>query len=305
MLATTKAKNTTDPIESARRVVERLHAAEVDLTDRRAAKVAELSEAEREAGAVTLNAALSGGGTAPAVISRAAMLQAEIGAIDQAIDTARMQRREAIVRVWHEEAKPLRARAEELRREADARQPKTAELLRQLEEWEGIRYEPRQPLPAGVIPADFQGGAPLIIEIPTPRTALLRLEADGLDQQAADLERRTVPDRGSVQAGNADELIERIRAWDAMMIAPTLTSVTAWARAAEQRQQERIARSISPAALQSWAAEARKRLSRTFQDGSVTEADAAGRPSMRLTLAWVAGVIDERQSRGSVPALDS
>ena len=271
---------TPDSIAAARAEVERLHRAELSLADRRAALTAELGVAEADAGDAALSAALDGGDTATA-IGRVTALRAEIEATDRAIEAARRQRREAIPAVWHAETVPLRERAAELRREADERQAKTDDLLRQLEAHEGVAYAPASTAQSDVRvdAATRLGGAFTVVAIPTAQTQLLRLEADQLIQQAAALEQRTVQDRGALtDVGSADELIARVRTWDAMTIAPPLPAVMVWATEVETAQRARIAR--QPSHLQD-------------------------RLSVRLTFIWTDGdVIDTARSGGRVVGLD-
>ena len=265
-----------DPIAAARAEVRRLRQAELGLTDKRAALAATLIEAEQSAGDATLAAALGGGSTA-AAIGQVAALRAEAEAIDRAIDSARRQRRDAIIRVWQAEAVPLRERAAELGREAAERQRKTDSLLRELREFEGCDYLPA-PLTTDRPIGEQQGGSPRMVLLPTPITAMMLIEADGLEAQATAIERRTVSDRGAIgDATGSEDLITRVRTWDAMTIAPPLHAVMTWAREAEAQQQARIAR--LPIAEQELCA-------------------------IALTLVWADGAIDRRQSRAGVPALD-
>jgi hypothetical protein len=265
-------------IAAARADVERLHRAELDLHDRRVALTEQIATARTSAGAAALEAALSAssGGGIGDPSHRVAALDAEIAATDAAITAARERRRLAILAVWAAEAAPLRERAARLRDEADARATRTGELLRQLEEWEGVRYVPAEPSRPNVA-GDLQGGAPTVRIIPAPRTRQLQIEADDLERRAAALETRTVRDSGHVEAESAAALIQAIRTADPLTIAPTLATVEAWATEAEAQQRARIARQPS---------------------------ETQARCAVVLALAWRDGAIDARQSRAGVPALE-
>ena len=170
----------------------------------------------------------------------------------------------------------LRERATRLRAEAAKREGKTADLLRQLEAWEGVAYLPAAPATTAPTVRDGTvGGAPSVVLIPTPKTELLRIEAADLERQAAALEGKQVVDSGAIhEANSVEELVALVSTWAPEQIAPTLASVEAWATRVEAEQRERI-----------------QRLPFSHMR------DAA---RVRFALAWTNGAVDEQSSTATL-----
>jgi hypothetical protein len=91
------------------------------------------------------------------------------------------------------EADELRAEETRIRREADARQRRTDDLLQQLREFESIEYvvPTLPPLTQAEKTGSWaEGGGPVVRIVPTPKTEIMRIKAAQLEKRAADLERK-------------------------------------------------------------------------------------------------------------------
>ncbi len=240
-----------DPIAEARAHVERLHSAEQELSRLLLSLREDLVTAEGTAGDATLEAALAGTGSVKAATSRVTTLQAEIVATGRAIELARQRRIEAIPAVWRAEAAPLRERAAVLREQADEREVKTREMLRELEEYEGCSYVPKPPdrpsLDGGLV-----GGAPQIVYITVPKTEMLRREAAGLEYQAETIQAQTVALSGYVSASSREELLAQLEARGPMQIVPAMHDLLEWLEPAleavrEHRRKAQAQADVHPA----------------------------------------------------------
>mgnify|MGYP001346272734 CR=1 FL=1 len=196
----------TDPITEARVLVERLFKAELDLSTERQAKGEALARAEAQAGTDILQIHLAGQGDRATVVSLVAALRGEIGVLDKAIEAARRRRLAAIPQVWRAEADAKRAEAHKLHEEADTRQGKTERLLRELADFEGCAYAPEGPA-AHSRPVASLGGAPAVVIVPTPRTELLRQQAQSLEREAVQLEAKRPVTSGYVRAESRQEAL--------------------------------------------------------------------------------------------------
>jgi hypothetical protein len=279
MATATKQRQAADPVEAAKAEVERLHRAELDLSDRRMALAVSLGSLEAETGVATLDTFLAGEGTGADTTRRLLAARAEVDALDAAIAEARQRRRDAIRAAWLVEAAAIRGRAAPLRAEAEAREPRTRELLAALLEHEGIDYAPARPGMGSLPLGDQVGGAPFTVIRRVGRTDSLRIRANDLEAQAAAVEAREIQDRGAISGASAEAIIGQIRAWDPMKLALPLPSAAKWATQAEAAQRARLAR-LAP-----------------------HHVGYGGEPS--LELVWVADDIDNTRSRAGVPALDS
>jgi hypothetical protein len=279
MAAATTAPPAADPIEAAREEVGRLHRAELDLSDQRMALAASLGSLEAEAGVATLDTFLAGAGTGADTTRRLLAARAEVDALDAAIAEARSRRRDAIRAAWLAEAAPLREQAVAHRAEADAREPRTRELLAALLEHEGIEYAPARPGMGSLPLGDQAGGAPHVVIRRIGRTDSLRLRANDLEAQAAAVEAREVQDRGAISGNSAEAIIAQIRAWEPMKLALPLPAAAEWATQAEAQQRARLAR-LAP-----------------------HHVGYGGEPL--LELVWAGDDVDNARSRAGVPALDS
>ena len=244
---------------------ERLFGEERQWCDRRGRAVAAAAEAEGTAGA----ALLEGGESAmQAQVQNLTRLRVESDACDAAIAEARRRRLEAVRDVWLAEASDLREQAKGIEAEASTRDTKTARLLKALEDWEGCRYVPEPPPEIGVS-GGLAGGAPTVVHIPTPRTAILRSDAERLKAEAAVLDKRDVVKAASISTNDRDEVLLLVGGWDPMQLAPTLIGVEEWLQQNE------------PAALD--------RRDRRFSRENP--------PPISYTLIWQDGEIDVQRSR--------
>ena len=305
MMATKTAAPPADPAEAAMLEVQRLHLAELELSDKRLTLAAALPAAEADAGVATLDRFLAGEGTVTAAGDQLQARQAELKALDAAIQEARERRKKAILAVFAAQARPLRVKAAELRAEADRRQPRTDDLLRQLEEHEECRYivdptrrplshlprDPRSSQDARTYVGDRLADGPFrppavvddpgltVVYVTASRTQLLRNEAADLDRRAEALEQRAVPAAGQLLAETTAALLDQVRGLDAMVLGPPLPSVLEWASVAEAKQRGRLARL------------------RPHHDNFGAR--------LSLTLVWADGRVDAARSRALVPALDA
>lgn len=222
-------KKLDDPIAAAAAEVERIFAAEHELSRRRDTLTAALPELRADAGAAALATALDG--AEPPAVDAVTTLTAQIDATDYALTAARTRRLEAVRALWQAGARQLREQAATLRREADERQKRTDELLAALAEHEGVSYAPAQP----IAPPPGTCVSPVTIWTAAPKTALLRLEADGLDGQAAALESRQPVAAGSVSGESAGALLAQLHQ-DPLRLDPLPHEVTAWVQTAVARE---------------------------------------------------------------------
>jgi hypothetical protein len=279
MATAMKQRQAADPVEAAKAEVERLHRAELDLSDKRMALAASLGSLEAEAGVATLDTFLAGEGTGADTTRRLLAARAEVDALDAAIAEARTRRRGAIRAVWLAEAAAIREQAAPLRAEADAREPRTRELLAALLEHEGIDYAPARPGMGSLPLGDQVGGAPHVVIRRIGRTDSLRIRANDLEAQAAAVEAREMQDRGAISGNSAEAIIDQIRAWDPMKLALPLPAAAEWATQAEATQRARLAH-LQP-----------------------HHVGYGGEPL--LELVWAGDDVDNARSRAGVPALDS
>lgn len=241
----TETKNET-PTEQ-RRTVEHLLEQELAWYGRRRSAVERLNAAGREAGEDLISA----GDPAAALSEKsfaAASLRAEIEACESAVVEARRQRMIAIADVWRCEAQELRRSAEPLIVDADKRQMTTDRLLARLREFEGVDYAPpdtRGPRPD----PETIGGAPTVVMIPVPKTALIRhraaeieAQAQAMDARAAKIEQgRNKTVDGHARGSSLEQLLSAATR-DPMVVAPSPIDIEEWAVAAEKAERHRRAR---------------------------------------------------------------
>ena len=206
-------------VAEARERVERLHAAELELEERRQALAAELEAARSDAGDAILEAVVAG--RQPASNRRAVGLREELAATDGAIGQARRRRVEAIGAAWRAEAAELRAEAVTLAKEISERQARTDELLAALEAHEGVRYVPYRPVNTPTVPG-------VLRTVVIPATDWKRGELATLERRAAELEARRVSDRGHVTVATRHQLVAALRGWNPFALAPALAEALAW-----------------------------------------------------------------------------
>jgi hypothetical protein len=244
MLGRGATKDPTIAVEAARAEVQRLHAAEVSIGDEWRALRARLPRVEMAAASAVV-AEILGDPLAPEASQvDVAAARARRDALVAATAEVRSRRRAAIGAAYVAEAASLRARAAQLRADADKRQLTTDRLLAQLEAHEGLRFVP----PSTLIPQSgptVTGGVEYLR--PYPRTVMMRRTAAALDRQAEELERRAPTDRGAFVAASVDEIVERLRGWDAMELAPPLPEVIECVERETAALQARLSRVRTPA----------------------------------------------------------
>lgn len=243
------------PADKAVELVDRLWSTERRLARQRIEKTAALVEVEATAGRVLLDRALEADDVDATDASSAAFVraQAEIDALDAAIDEARRRRRDTIPSLWAAGADRLRCMAAEKRVEADSRAARTDALLAELLEHEGVAYAPEQtsqPQMSMTIDPEthelrsVNTGATLVV-VSVPLTERLRSEAAGLEAQAsAAVSREVAPVDGFTVTGSTDDVLAAAEAWPADKIGPALVALHRWASAGalvqvERRRQER------------------------------------------------------------------
>jgi hypothetical protein len=171
-------------------------------------------------------------------------MRSEIEAVESTIAAARRRRLEAIPAVARAEAEQLRGQAVELRQAAGDRESKTRELLAALQEWEGCTYAPTAPQRGSGPVSGAIGGAPAVVMVSTPRTLELRQQADILDRQALEVDRREPVTSGMVTAEDLAGLESAIFA-DPGRMGPPMSAVESWFIAATAAQTERWARHLA------------------------------------------------------------
>lgn len=183
------AKKQIPAVMAARAECERLDAAMLALTERRAELEAALAAARERAAADVLEAALAGADTA-GLARRVSELEADLAATVGAIATAESRRRAAGAHLQEAQAADLREQAAELRSQAAERQTKTDALVAELVAHEGVD---------AFVPWVRLQGDGTIPPIPWPmlpelarrftKTGYILNQAATLELQALDLER--------------------------------------------------------------------------------------------------------------------
>jgi hypothetical protein len=235
---------TPDKVTAARAEVERLATVEREWSARRRQLTSDLAELERTSGDTVLDSVLAdeGEATSKALASQLAKMRSEIETIDSTIAAARRRRLEVIPSVTACEAEQLRRQAVELRRAADEREPKTAELLDALQSWEGCEYAPKAPTRSGPYGGQV-GGALNMVVVSVPRTLQLRQQADMLDRQALEAERRQPVTSGTATADNLQDLEASIFA-DPMRLGPPMSEVETWLARVTETALDRLRRRV-------------------------------------------------------------
>ncbi|MGD0123475.1 MAG: hypothetical protein ABSC46_13055 [Candidatus Limnocylindrales bacterium] len=236
-----------DLVAAARAQVQKLVELERDWSIRRRRLAAELAELERTSGEQVLTAALEADGEPMArnLAGQVSAMRAELETTDRTIEAARRRREQAIPAVFAAEAKQLRGQAAALVADADAREPKTRELLAAIEEWEGCSYAPAPPNRSGQhVGGPAIGGSPEVVWVPTPKTLALRQQAAMLERQAQQAELRT-PDRSGQVTGRDLKALEEAIFADPLRLGPALAAIETWmeaARAAETARHSEMER---------------------------------------------------------------
>ena len=223
------------PAEAALAEVERLHQDELAWGERRAQIVARIAEAEASAGARVLD---GGEDVLREQADSLVSFKAQIAGSDAAIQEVRRRRQAAVLAVFAADAAALRRQAQALRGEADERQKRIDELLRELLDFDGAIY----------IPAPSREAQLAALGVPSPpgalasasRTAALRVEADRLEAEADALEARPVTTAGALAAQAREELLARLHGLDPLTVGPTLASVVDWLELAEPPAQKQL-----------------------------------------------------------------
>jgi hypothetical protein len=242
-VAETPTTVTPDKLTAARIEVERLCQVERDWSARRRQLASDIADLVSRSGDLVLDAALDGdaGATSGALSSRLAAMRAEVEAVESTIAASRRRRSESIPTIAQCEAEQLRQQAVELRDAATEREPKTAELLAALQEWEGCTYAPTAPQRGSGPVSGAIGGAPAVVMVSTPRTLELRQQADILDRQALEVDRRQPVTSGMVTADDFDGIEAAIFA-DPMRMGPPMSDVEVWFASATAAQRSCWAR---------------------------------------------------------------
>lgn len=256
-------------VEKARADVARLMQVEVDLSHRRVAKLVETGAPD---GGCLLAGELAGDAEAMAAAAeRVTRVAGEAAALASAIDAARRARTPAITAAWHAEAELKREEAVKLRTEAGARQVKTDEMLAALAEFEKVGYVPG-PRSQGLAPGTPLSRQPIFgVDSNWPLTVQLMLQADRLDEEAAQLETRAIVRAGAVSGNDAEALFAAV-ASNPFILGPTLDEISAWIAAKD------------PAFRSKW------RIDRLTRHLPVDE--AAWRAAGKYMLVWKAAGVD-------------
>ena len=212
---------TTEPSRQTRAAeaeVLKLAAAEGDLYAAASEAQAVLADAADALAADALDAAL-GRDTAPVSAAATTDARALLDASNAAIDAARDRRRAAILAYFRAHADDLRADARRLRDDAGKREKQTTKMLSALQEFEGCAFAPahvyREPLTGRTHAA-------------TTKTTRMLMQADALQAQAQELDRRPVTVQGSASGATPADVVAAVAA-DPYQIAPRLDEVTTFA----------------------------------------------------------------------------
>ena len=211
---------------AAEKEVRRLYAVELRLFDNIHAAHAAIVAADADLAA----AALAGG--APLDTGALTAAQASLRAADAATNEIRRQRGDAIPALNRCKAADLRDEAERLRAEADKRQQKTDKLLAELEAHEECPYGP------GIVAHTALDARPVF---GTPRTRRLVLQADALDEQAVEFDRRPVNRTGNAAGATVAEVLAAAQA-DPFSIAPRFDVLELAAQELEAAERARRAK---------------------------------------------------------------
>jgi hypothetical protein len=271
-----------DPVANAKAEVDQLVEFQRRTWDALQSKSREVASRGAAAGDALVDAALRG--TAPGMSQAAegiAHLQAELVVLSEALDAARIRHQAAIPAVGRAQAVGMRIEAAARRAEAEEREVLTLQLLAQLREHEGVVYVPARAMPSdGLVGGERKGGALQVFVVNLPRTALLRDEADALEQTAGNIERQEVHQAGQVVGLTVDDLVNAMFA-NPMVIGPRPVDIAAWTIEAEKRERQRRIR------LAHGGAEA---MGYAEPDGPV-----------EFLLTWRQGAIDQRESGARPP----
>jgi hypothetical protein len=305
-----------DPVATERAQVTRLAILEREWSARRRDAATDLADREQRSGDDVVAAALAGDGVdrLRGLAEETAIARAELETIDHTIASTRSHREAAIRALFAAEAAELRRQAAALLSEADGRSSRTAQLLAELEAWEGVRYAPERPVappqriytrlgadgqpevvppaavPYGSLRGDMLRGpsAPLaglhVVVVPTPRTQLLRNQAGDLERRAIDVAARPVDRSGYAEDIRSIEGLVDIILGDEMRIGPPVVDVVAWAEQALATENAR-----------------RQEALRRYGD-EVARNDGLGR-AIAFTIAWSDGQLKPRECR-AVTVLD-
>jgi len=236
------AETVSDATVSARTKVERLAAMELRHFSRFRELERKAAEVRSIIGQQIVTAELEGR-PVPDVEGRLAALAPAREAAWVAMNAARDQRRAGILDFQRARAGEVRARATELRTQAQKRKLTTDDLLRRLAEHEGVEYLPHSTLASfqiavGVLPHDDSDQQWRREGIRFPQTDGMLAEADRLGIQADEVERTGVRDWGAVRADGIDNLFIAVLQ-DPSSLGPPLPEILAWGEKAETEMRQR------------------------------------------------------------------
>lgn len=228
-----------DPLEPIRHLFE----IEIGMSRRKLALTASRPDVERGAGSRLLAQLLEEptDDQGDESLSALARLDAEIAAVDNAIEQCRDRRRDMVKAVWAHQAAELKRRAGEIKAEAERHKATTADLLMRLQQHEGVPFGPAQPSPGNMLLINGAWRPEQPTYRPATKSNMMLAEAAALDGQAQALESRQPISAGSITAESVDDLETQIEAWEVMQIACRLDHAIEWATPAVERAQERIA----------------------------------------------------------------
>lgn len=175
-------------VEKARRQVEKYAKVEEQWARRGSELEDELRALETGAGAAMLEAALSGDGQGKAseIAERTTRLRSELEATKRAAAAAQEARESRERDVFGARAAEMRAKAKGIRSSAAELKAKSDRKLAELRELEGVVYVPEKPDRPSLL--GHEGGAPLMVVIPIPRSEAMIQEAEKLERGAERLE---------------------------------------------------------------------------------------------------------------------
>lgn len=209
----TEAPEPLSPYQRAQRLLQ----AEVALDGRLLELGSELTEAQADSGAETLESVLAGEPASVRGTMRTAGAASQLHSVYVAIHEARRQRRAAITESYSIQGKELRAQAAALVRQASERQRKLDRLKTELESFEGVEYVIRQ--------TREQSNRPLTIG----KTAAIRAEAATLVARAEHLEARRAVDSGELVLAKAITIEELLAHFsNCVAIGPARHTLRSW-----------------------------------------------------------------------------
>jgi len=175
-------------VEKAEAQLETLAAAQQQAEEHAARSAGELEAAQASVGDRALDAQLAGEFEGVGALGQQiAQLRDDLDVARRMIDAAHGRRMDAHRALYAAQAAEKRAAASKLRREADAHEARGNELRAALEAWEECRYAPERP-PVSAAMAGMQGGSLRVIRVQTPKSTVMRMQAEELEAAAVALE---------------------------------------------------------------------------------------------------------------------